>query len=50
MIMYVKSAREVTKVDKTIKITVKGGMVESVEGLPPGYDYKVDDKDENQHG
>lgn len=30
---------------RTIAITVKGGMVESVTGLPEGWDYTVNDKD-----
>ena len=30
---------------KTIKITVQGGVVVEVEGLPPGYDYEINDLD-----
>lgn len=34
------------KETKTITITVKGGCVVDVEGLPKGYDYLVDDQDD----
>ena len=30
----------------TIKITVKGGCVVEVDGLPDGFDYEIIDKDE----
>ena len=30
----------------TIKITVKGGWVVEVDGLPDGFDYEIIDKDE----
>ena len=38
--VYIKDDR-----DKTIKITVFQGVVNSVENLPLGWDYKVDDQD-----
>ena len=31
--------------EKIIKIIIKGGLVQDVEGLPKGYIYEVDDKD-----
>ena len=31
--------------EKTIKITIEGGMVANVEGLPNGYLYEIDDRD-----
>lgn len=34
--------------NKTIKITVKGGMVIEVENLPDGYDYEIVDLDINE--
>lgn len=33
--------------DKTILITVKGGVVISVGNLPEGYDYIIDDQDDH---
>ena len=33
----------------TIKITVNAGIVENVQGLPPGYDYEVIDLDTEKH-
>jgi hypothetical protein len=30
---------------ETITITVEGGMVQDVEGLPEGYDYEIVDND-----
>ena len=41
---------EVIKIDKskTIKITVQSGVVVEVEGLPPGYDYEINDLDVNE--
>ena len=35
--------------DKAIRITVKGGIVQEVEGLPPGHDYEVVDLDSESH-
>lgn len=31
--------------NRTIKITVKSGMVQDVDGLPDGWDYEIDDQD-----
>ena len=36
------------KKPETIKITVKSGCVESVEGLPPFYDYEINDLDSQE--
>jgi len=31
--------------NRTIKITVKGGVVVEVGGIPPGYDFEINDLD-----
>jgi len=34
--------------DKTVKITIRGGCLEDVEGLPPGYNYELTDWDNKE--
>jgi len=36
--------------DRLITITVQGGLVTNVEGVPESYDVDVDYKDENENG
>ena len=34
---------------KRIKIIIRGGIIQDLTDLPPGYDYEVDDIDPKKH-